>query len=46
MFFAWLMLNAEFELLQKLEGPHKPEIESHCQGHECDRGLLEDVDYC
>ena len=44
-FFARLVSNVEFELLQKLEGPHKPQIESHCRGCGCDQGLLENVDY-
>lgn len=45
MLFAQLMSNIKFELLQKLRGPYKPQIELYCQGCGCDQELLRDVDY-
>ncbi len=43
--FTWLVMNVEFELLEKLRSLYKSQIESHGRGSECDRQLLKDVNY-
>ena len=45
-FFACLVSNIQFELMQELRGPHKPQIEPHCWGGGCDWRLLENIDFC
>lgn len=45
MLFTWLMINVEFELLEKLRSFYKPQIEFYDQSDGCDQWLLKDVNY-